>query len=168
MDKVTQAKEFAIKAHADVNQKYDTMPYSYHLDLTVKSVERYIHLIPESEREYVLMAAWLHDTIEDARVTYNDIKKEFGEIVAEYVFALTNEKGRTRAERANDKYYQGIVDYRYAKFVKMCDRIANVYHSFIKGSGMFIKYQKEHKNFKEKLYDPYFQEIWDYMDKQVS
>jgi hypothetical protein len=125
MDKVTQAKEFAIKAHADVNQKYDTMPYSYHLDLTVK-------------------------------------------LVAEYVFALTNEKGRTRAERANDKYYQGIVDYRYAKFVKMCDRIANVYHSFIKGSGMFIKYQKEHKNFKEKLYDPYFQEIWDYMDKQVS
>ena len=45
------------------------------------------------------------------------------------VYALTNEKGRTRAERANDKYYQGIRETPYAPFLKLSDRLANAGYS---------------------------------------
>ena len=47
----------------------------------------------------------------------------------EMVYALTNEKGRTRAERANDKYYQGIRETPYAPMLKLADRLANISYS---------------------------------------
>lgn len=50
-------------------------------------------------------------------------------MAAEMVYALTNEKGRTRAERANDKYYQGIRETAYAPFLKLADRLANITYS---------------------------------------
>jgi ATP phosphoribosyltransferase regulatory subunit HisZ len=57
-------------------------------------------------------AALFHDSIEDARLTYNDvlsIAKEYmtegyAKASTEIVYALTNEKGRNRKERANEKY----------------------------------------------------------------
>jgi len=108
------AKEFAIKAHSSTNHKYDGRPYKYHLNMVVKEVMEFIHLIPLEYREIVIAAAWLHDTIEDCRINYNDLKKIFGVQVAELAFALSNEKGRTRSERANDKYYQGILEVVFA------------------------------------------------------
>ena len=47
-------------------------------------------------------------------------------MAAEIVYALTNEKGRTRAERAGVKYYEGIRAVPYAPMVKLADRMANV------------------------------------------
>ena len=48
---------------------------------------------------------------------------------AEIVYALTNDKGRTRAERAGERYYQGIRETPYAPFVKLADRYANITYS---------------------------------------
>ena len=53
----------------------------------------------------------------------------------EIVYALTNDKGRTRSERAGEKYYQGIRETPYAPFVKLCDRLANVTYSCSIDSG---------------------------------
>ncbi|HRF85184.1 MAG TPA: hypothetical protein PLN34_01315 [Alloprevotella sp.] len=50
-------------------------------------------------------------------------------MAAEMVYALTNEKGRTRAERADDRYYQGIRETAYAPFLKLADRLANISYS---------------------------------------
>ena len=50
-------------------------------------------------------------------------------MATEIVYALTNDKGRTREERAGEKYYQGIRVTPYAPFVKLCDRLANVTYS---------------------------------------
>ena len=47
-------------------------------------------------------------------------------MAVEIVYALTNDKGRNRAERAGEKYYQGIRTTPYAPFVKLCDRLANI------------------------------------------
>ena len=51
-------------------------------------------------------------------------------MAAEIVYALTNDKGRTREERAGVKYYQGIRETPYAPFVKLADRLANITYSF--------------------------------------
>ena len=51
-------------------------------------------------------------------------------LAAEIVYALTNDKGRTRSERAGERYYQGIRETPYAPLVKLADRLANVTYSF--------------------------------------
>ena len=112
-----------------------------------------------------MAACWVHDIIEDARETYNDVKRETNETIAELAYALTNEKGRTRQERANDKYYKGIRETKNASFIKFCDRIANVTHSKNNGSRMFEKYKVENEAFITKIFVPECEEVSEYLKK---
>ena len=126
--------------HQSVNQTYgDNLPYGYHLDMVVEGVAEYGHLVCDCENDVLplFFGAYYHDSIEDARLTYNDVMnvargfmtEEQALMATEIVYALTNDKGRTRAERAGEKYYQGIRETPYAPFVKLCDRLANVTYS---------------------------------------
>lgn len=143
---------FAIEAHAKTNHLYgDGVPYSVHLAMVALYVEKYIHFVPEDYRNVVRDAAWLHDVIEDCRMTYNDVKQVAGEEVANMVYALTTEKGRNRKERANALYYEGIRNSVFARYVKMCDRLANVKYSKDTNSRMLKVYQKEHTDFIDQL-----------------
>ena len=160
---VQKARKFAIRAHRRTNHKYGSVPYDYHLNDCYQIAKRFIALIPEKYREQVLAAIWLHDCIEDCRLTYNDIKKEFGEFVAELVFAVTNEKGKTRKDRANDKYYKGIVSTPYATFVKLCDRIANIENSKKKKHGMYDGYLREMPYFIRAIYNEHYQPMFEYL-----
>lgn len=147
----------AASLHRDTNHLYDGKDYSVHLGLVVHIAEQYLEDIEEGDRDTVIAACWLHDTIEDCRQTYNDIKEIAGKEVTDIVYACTNEKGKTRKERANDKYYEGIRTTKYATFVKMCDRLANISYSRKTGSRMYEMYQKEQKHFLESL-QPYTKE----------
>lgn len=168
MNIVETSKNYAVECHASTGHRYDEKPYDYHLRMVYEAGQKFIHLIPENDRDNVLASCWVHDCIEDCRQTYNDVKNATNEMVAELAYALTNEKGRSRKERANDKYYQGIRETPYAVFVKMCDRIANVEHSIRQGSRMAEMYAKENKHFMEKLYDPKYQEMFDYLTTCVG
>lgn len=83
--------------------------------------------------------------------------------VAEIVYALTNEKGRTRRERANDKYYEGIRNTRFATFCKLCDRIANLEYSLSKGSDIASMYSKENPHFIRAIYNEEYKEMFDHL-----
>lgn len=144
---VLKAEKFAKEKHQRVNQFYGILPYSYHLDMLFEIGNKYLHLLPSENQYLALASCFTHDLIEDARVTYNDLKKELNEEIAEITFLLTTEKGRTREERANEKYYEGIRSNNIATFVKLCDRIANAEHSAKEGSDMFSKYEKENSKF---------------------
>lgn len=166
MTLLEKAKEFAIKAHKDVNHTYDDKPYEVHLQKAIDVANKFIHLLAEDKQEIVLASIWCHDIVEDCRITYNDLKKELDSVeIAEIVFAVTNEKGRNRDERQSPKYYQGIKSTPFATFVKLCDRIANVEYSKESGSSMYDKYSKEHGGFKSKLYDAKYNEMYKYLDK---
>ncbi|MEK6884240.1 MAG: phosphohydrolase, partial [Nanoarchaeota archaeon] len=71
--------------------------------------------------------------------------------VADIVYAVSNEKGKNRKQRANDKYYEGIRRTPFATFVKLCDRLANVTYSLDTNSKMFSVYQQEHDDFIKQL-----------------
>ena len=133
---INKAKIYAINCHNMTNQLYDGQPYEVHLNMVHDVALKFIHLIPIKDRNNVLAACYCHDLIEDARQTYNDVKKATNKMVAELSYALTNEKGKTRKERANDKYYEGIRQTPYATFIKVCDRIANYEYSKQSGSRM--------------------------------
>lgn len=160
-----KARAFAMFHHTSTLQLYDGRPYSVHLKRVVAVAKKFIHLIPQDKREIVLAACWLHDTIEDCRLTYNDIKTDFGEEVANIVFALTNEKGKTRVERADARYYEGIRNNDLSVFVKVCDRIANFEYSTERGSSMANAYKKEMDGFIGKLYAEKFAEMFSYLRK---
>lgn len=159
------AKDYAIRRHREVNHHYNALyPYAFHLQMTVEIANKFIHLIPEEDRPDVIGGCWVHDIIEDARETYNNVKQVTNETIAEYAYALCNEKGKTRKERANEKYYQGIIRYKHALFIKLCDRIANVTFSLNERSSMINMYKKEYDDFHGSLYDGRFQEMWDYLE----
>ena len=163
MTLLEKTKEYAIRKHKNANHKYDKYDYDFHLNMVFEVAQKFIHLIEPNQHENVLAACWVHDIIEDARETYNDVKKETNETIVELAYALTNEKGRNRAERANDKYYKGIRETKNASFVKFCDRIANVTHSKNNGSRMFKKYKDENEDFVAKIYVPECEEISNYL-----
>lgn len=114
---------------------------------------KFIYQIPEDCRNDVLNAVWLHDTIEDCRLTYNDILKISNKEVAELVYAVTNEKGKYRHERANAKYYRGIRETEFATFIKLCDRLANVIYSRQTKSRMFDFYKNDNQYFLKHLFE---------------
>jgi (p)ppGpp synthase/HD superfamily hydrolase len=148
-----KARKFAFKNHSSTNHKYDGLPYKVHLRLVLKFARKYIHLIPENKRAIVLAACWCHDTIEDCRLTYNDVKVILGVEIADIVYALTNDKGKNRKERAGDNYYKGIRETEFAVFVKLCDRFANLEYSTMRGTRMSEMYKKEMPKFIKSIYD---------------
>ncbi len=166
------AKSYAINAHNFTNHTYNGLPYSHHLQMVVEVANEFIRFVPECDRKNVIMACWCHDLIEDCRETFNDVKKVVGAEVAEIVYALTNEKGKNRAERGNDKYYAGIRDTPGASFVKLCDRIANVKYSIQTQSRMVEMYRKENEVFLNKVFErntyPQYRFMCEYLDKMLK
>lgn len=163
---IEQIKQSAHKLHESVNQTYDdNLPYGFHLDMVADAVCKYGHEVCAGENDVLplMFGAYYHDSIEDARLTYNDVTKvakmymneEQAHTAAEIVYALTNDKGRTRSERAGEKYYQGIRETPYAPFVKLADRLANITYSFTHSneSNIHMKevYQKELPHFLEAI-----------------
>lgn len=148
-----QAKAYAIRCHEETNHFYDDKPYAYHLQMAVDVAERFMDgRFSEREKELIRAGCWVHDVLEDCRQTFNDVRSEVGEEVANIAYALTNEKGRNRRERANDKYYRGIRETPLAAFVKFCDRIANVEYSKNSGNRMLHAYRRELDNFIAKVH----------------
>ena len=143
---INEIRQQAHDLHQSVNQTYgDNLPYGFHLDMVAEGVRDYGHLVCASEADVLplFFGGYYHDSIEDARVTYNDVMniarkwltEEQALMATEIVYALTNDKGRTRAERAGENYYKGIRETIYAPFVKLCDRLANVTYTCSVDSG---------------------------------
>lgn len=132
----------AEKAHS--NQTYDIYPYTYHIKQVVKIAEELGY------DESIVVASALHDTLEDTPISYKDIKKAFGEEVAEIVYCVTDELGRDRNER-KEKTYPKIQANWKATVVKICDRIANVTQSKEYNKSLFEMYKKEHETFCTRL-----------------
>ena len=161
-DKIERIRQSAHELHQSVNQTYgDSLPYGYHLDMVVNGIRDFGYLVCAKEDDVlpVFFGGYYHDSIEDARLTYNDVMgiarnvltEEQALMATEIVYALTNDKGRNRAERAGEAYYKGIRETPYAPFVKLCDRLANITYSCseINGSNNRMKeiYKKEVPHF---------------------
>ena len=119
--------QWCIDQHRNTNHFYDTyLPYEFHLRMVHQVAQDFKYLLddtvdyytgesyrgPKQEqvtlRQACMVATYGHDLIEDCRTSYNDVKEHLGQEVADIVYAVTNEKGKNRKERANEKYYVGI------------------------------------------------------------
>jgi len=77
--KIFDAIEFAVKAHSGRFRKGTNIPYIIH-PLGVAKI-----LIENGLPEEIVIAGILHDTIEDTSMTIDDIRKVFGDKVAQLV-----------------------------------------------------------------------------------
>lgn len=148
-------------------QSYDKSLYTKHLSRVAEIARKYWDFYGNEPKlhEALWMAAWFHDTLEDVpSYSYNDLLRYatkffqgdtmYAEMVANIVYACTTEKGKTRAERAGDKYYQGIRETGYAPFIKACDRLANMEYACSVHSSMEKVYKKEIPEFLKKIENP--------------
>lgn len=152
---IDKARQYAIKKHHETNHFYGANePYSVHLKMVFDVAKQYEHLLTYPFKDDILAACWTHDVIEDCRQTFNDVKQATNENVAELTYAVTNEKGRNRKQRANGRYYAGIRLIPGAVFIKLCDRIANAQYSKDDESHMLRVYRSENEEFIRNLGNP--------------
>lgn len=155
--------DWCFEQHRKTNHFYDKyLPYEFHLRMVMQVAADFEAIHDGSD---MLIACAGHDLIEDARKSYNDCKEVLGEYVAEIIYAVSNEKGRSRKERANDKYYKGITSTPGAIFVKLCDRIANVQYSKLTQSSMYDMYKSENESFIKVMYSPMYEPMTEYLIK---
>lgn len=169
MSLIDRAIEYAKACHQGTNHLYDGQDYYIlHLKKVVHYANKYAPMyLNENEIETVVAACLCHDVIEDCRQTYNDVKKAVGERVANIVYAVTNEKGKTRSERANIKYYQGIRNVPFATYVKLCDRLANVDYSLATHSKMLEVYRSEANFMRKQLDYGTYKQMWIELEKML-
>jgi GTP diphosphokinase / guanosine-3',5'-bis(diphosphate) 3'-diphosphatase len=74
----------------------------------------------------VLIAALLHDTIEDTSTTAEELKNRFGAAVAVIVVQVTDDKSLPRAERKRLQVLHAASISDQAKLVKLADKICNL------------------------------------------
>lgn len=144
----------AKQAHG--NQSYGAYPYEYHLIAVAEKAKSFRF------SEYIVTACYLHDILEDTSISYNKLKKEFGKTVADIVYDVTDELGKTRAEK-KAKTYPKIRNNKQAVIVKLCDRMVNIEFSKHDNGNKFKMYQEEHDSFREGLYDKEHRldDMWD-------
>ena len=86
MELVSEAIAFAVKAHDGMRRKNSEVPYILH------PMEAAVIVGTMSDDQNLLAAAALHDVVEDAGVTIEEIEEKFGHRVRELVESETEDK----------------------------------------------------------------------------
>jgi guanosine-3',5'-bis(diphosphate) 3'-pyrophosphohydrolase len=76
--------------------------------------------------EATLIAAILHDTVEDTETTFSELEKEFGAEITGLVRELTDDKSLLKAERKRLQVEHAPHCSVRAKQIKIADKICNV------------------------------------------
>jgi GTP diphosphokinase / guanosine-3',5'-bis(diphosphate) 3'-diphosphatase len=122
LSRVLSAATFAAERHRDQRRKgKHASPYINH-PLALASL-----LAERGERDpTLLMAALLHDTVEDTATSFEDIERAFGAEVADIVREVTDDKTLPKAERKRLQIEHAAHLSRRAKLVKLADKICNL------------------------------------------
>ena len=86
MELFNKAIFLATRAHSGAKRKCCELPYIVH------PMEAAVIVASMTEKEEVLCAAMLHDVVEDAGITIDEIRAEFGDRVAQLVASETEDK----------------------------------------------------------------------------
>ena len=118
-----KALSFAAHKHRAQRRKdSDQTPYINH-PITVANI-----LLNEAgvTDEAVLIAALLHDTVEDTDTTFDEIEDHFGRTIRDIVDAVTDDKTLPKAVRKQQQIDHAPHLSDRAKLVKLADKISNV------------------------------------------
>jgi len=120
---VARALDFAARKHSDQRRKGQAKePYVNHL----AEVARLVAEATEGRDTVAVLAALLHDTIEDTATTREELEREFGPEVAAVVAEVTDDKSLPKAERKRLQVETAPHKSTRAKLIKIADKTSNL------------------------------------------
>lgn len=121
LQRLSEAVQYAAEQHRDQRRKNKSKaPYINH------PIEVMTLVSKETQDVEVLMAAVLHDVIEDTKATKEDIESRFGKRVASIVMEVTDDKSLPKVERKKRQITHALEISPAAKLVKMADKYSNI------------------------------------------
>lgn len=123
LPKLLKAISFAAAKHRNQRRKgANAEPYINH-PLEVANILATVGKVSDHN---ILIAAVLHDTIEDTETTAEEIALIFGEEVCEMVLEVTDDKGLNKHERKLHQIEHAPHLSHGAKHIKLADKISNI------------------------------------------
>ena len=125
-DLLDRAIIFAVNAHHNTERRGKGFPYIVH---PMEAVEIVATITSDQE---LLAAAALHDTVEDTDVTVEDIRREFGDRIAELVHSESDQMVAGESEESSWPVRKRAAILRLknashdAKIVAMGDKLSNM------------------------------------------
>lgn len=126
-NKVIKASRVAWYYHRNQLRKGREEPYFFHCARVSALVSSF-----EDSTEDMVIAAWLHDTVEDTSINISYIDKVFGSNVLNIVLELTNKFTKNnypnlnREERKKREAERLSKCSKEARVIKLCDRLDNI------------------------------------------
>ena len=151
VSKVLEAISYAAREHRGQVRKDGKTPYAAH-PCRVVSILLYVFRVDDLD---LLAAAALHDTIEDTPVDRDDLAKNFGNQVADWVAALTKDMRLPEAERET-KFLERLVaagpEVMVIKLADAYDNLLDSEHLSAKKRRKTVNKAREHfAAFRDKL-----------------
>ncbi len=133
---IERARSFSRQKHAGQKLKFEDVEYASHPEAVAMRIADLLDtgvdegLITLQERDQAIVAAYLHDTVEDSHDPIQvraDIIAEFGSDIAALVEELTNDE-QEKQRLGKPRYLAGKIERmsKVARLVKLADREHNV------------------------------------------
>jgi len=123
LPRLLEALDFAAQRHSAQRRKGpDAAPYVNHLI----EVATLVANVAQVEDVEVLMAAVLHDVLEDTPTTAGEVSERFGERVCRFVEALSDDKSLPRRKRREITLEELPRMEALVKVVKLADLTSNI------------------------------------------
>ncbi|MEY8337708.1 HD domain-containing protein [Lachnospiraceae bacterium 62-35] len=117
---IKEAVAFAAKAHEGTVRKGTAVPYIVH------PLETAIIVSSMTNDKEMIVAALLHDVVEDTPVTGQEVEERFGERIASLVLAESEDKSKTWWERKQEKVAFIKTADRDIKILALGDKLSNL------------------------------------------
>lgn len=153
MNDIIRAAQFAEQAHRGQVRKFTGEPYIMH----PMRVAGRVAMLPQSHEDAVV-AAWLHDVVEDCGVTIDDLLRAgFRPTVVTYVQILTRDKSHQRKA----EYTHAVVNcnHYWPRLIKILDRIDNLSDGLTQ-SAMWREYYRDQTNFLIRCIQEFLERRW--------
>ena len=148
MELVSEAIAFAVKAHDGMRRKKSESPYILH------PMEAAVIVGAMTDDQNLIAAAALHDVVEDADITIQEIEKRFGKRVRELVESETEDKradlppeSTWRIRKEESLAVLKNTDDIGVLMVWLGDKLANmraIYRDFkVEGNGMWQRFHQK-------------------------
>jgi (p)ppGpp synthase/HD superfamily hydrolase len=107
--------------------KDEKIEYINHIGSVVFEIMNAIQHTADFNGELAVYCAFLHDTLEDTTLGFDELKKLYGEQVAAGVLALTKDKNIDKGQQMVDSLNRIKQQPKEVWAVKLADRICNLY-----------------------------------------
>ena len=120
---ILHAVHFAADKHRDQRRKgVEASPYINHPIQVAEMIAR----VGDVDDVSVLIAAVLHDTVEDTETTFEELEEVFGPKVRDLVAEVTDDKSLPKAKRKKLQIKHTARMSDHAKLIKIADKACNV------------------------------------------